>query len=78
MKRGVALLPFVFLLGIPVASADSPSSSFLEFAKIEQEMAAFANDYRNPLIRLPMTFIEIFPAGFLVSLISAGILRTKK
>lgn len=34
--------------------------------------------YRNPLFRLPMTFIEIFPVGFLIALISAAILRNPK
>ena len=28
----------------------------------------------NPLLRMPMTFTEIFPVGVLVSLISAGLL----
>lgn len=31
--------------------------------------------YGNPLFRLPMTFLEIFPVGLLIALASAGILR---
>ena len=31
--------------------------------------------YANPLFRLPMTFIEIFPVGLLVALVSAALLR---
>lgn len=31
--------------------------------------------YANPVVRLPMTFLEIFPVGLLVALASAGILR---
>jgi hypothetical protein len=34
--------------------------------------------YRNPLYRMPITFIEMFPVGLLVSLISATILRNSR
>lgn len=34
--------------------------------------------YANPLFRLPMTFIEIFPVGLIIALISAAILRNPK
>lgn len=34
--------------------------------------------YANPLFRLPITFIEIFPVGLIVALISAAILRSPK
>jgi hypothetical protein len=42
------------------------------------EMEKAKADYANPLYRLPMTFIEIFPVGFLIALISAAILRNPK
>ena len=42
------------------------------------EMNAMAESYRNPLFRIPMTFIEIFPVGIVVALISAGLLRNPK
>jgi len=42
------------------------------------EMNAFKVNYADPLFRLPMTFIEIFPVGLLVALISAAILRNSK
>jgi len=42
------------------------------------EMNAMAEAYKNPLLRIPMTFIEIFPVGFLVALISAALLRNPK
>ncbi|MBL8245224.1 MAG: DUF4199 domain-containing protein [Rhodanobacteraceae bacterium] len=50
-------------------------------AAIEQlrsELATFAVQYANPWYRLPMTFIEIFPVGVLVSLVSAGLLRNPR
>ncbi|WP_395646220.1 DUF4199 domain-containing protein [Terricaulis sp.] len=34
--------------------------------------------YANPLFRLPMTFIEIFPVGLIVSLITAILLRNRR
>ncbi len=34
--------------------------------------------YANPLYRLPMTFLEIFPVGLLVALGAAGVLRNSK
>lgn len=42
------------------------------------EMNAMADSYKNPLFRIPLTFIEIFPVGFLVALISAALLRNPK
>jgi uncharacterized protein DUF4199 len=42
------------------------------------EMREFAESYRNPLFRMPMVFVEIFPVGLLVALISAGLLRNPK
>lgn len=42
------------------------------------EMEKAKADYANPLYRLPMTFVEIFPVGFLIALISAAILRNPK
>lgn len=38
----------------------------------------FKTQYRNPLYRCPMTFAEIFLAGALVSLVSAGLLRNSR
>jgi len=46
--------------------------------KLRAEMEAFKVQYANPLYRLPMTFIEIFPIGVLVSLVSAGLLRNSR
>lgn len=49
-----------------------------EIERISAEMAAFAEQYANPLFRVPMTFVEIFPVGVLVSLASAGLLRNSR
>jgi hypothetical protein len=47
-------------------------------AKLAGEMEAFKLQYANPMIRMPMTFAEIFPVGLLVSLVSAGLLRNPR
>jgi hypothetical protein len=43
-------------------------------AELSAEMESFRTQYANPLIRLPMTFTEIFPVGVLVSLVTAALL----
>ncbi|WP_340646909.1 DUF4199 domain-containing protein [Phenylobacterium sp.] len=45
------------------------------YAKLATEMEAMAKAYENPLYRMPMTALEIFPVGLLVALVSAGLLR---
>ncbi|HYJ83405.1 MAG TPA: hypothetical protein VEW26_11280 [Allosphingosinicella sp.] len=42
------------------------------------EMRAFAETCRNPLFRMPMIFVEIFPVGRLVALVSAALLRNPR
>ena len=39
------------------------------------EMAEMEANYAKPYFRLPMTFLEIFPVGFIIALISAAVLR---
>ena len=41
------------------------------------EMANFAKSYANPLFNVAVTFMEPFPVGLIVTLISAAILRRK-
>ena len=50
-------------------------------AALAEEMArleAMRVHYANPLFRIPMTFMEIFPVGLLVSLVSALLLRNPR
>jgi hypothetical protein len=58
-----------------VESARAKGATGAELAKATAEAQSFAQSYRNPLVRIPFTFIEMFPVGLLVSLISAAILR---
>ncbi len=50
-------------------------------AEIAREMAGYEwmrANYPNPLVRIPMVFLEIFPVGLVVALISAGLLRNPR
>ena len=49
-----------------------------ELNKMIAEMNAFKAQYANPLYRMAVTFMEIFPVGFLIALISAALLRNPK
>ena len=53
----------------------------LSAAAMAEEMAKLESlrvNYANPLFRIPMTFLEIFPVGLLVALVSALLLRNPK
>lgn len=52
-------------------------SSAAELEAMKQQMAKFKVWYANPLYNVGMTFVEIFPLGLVVTLISAAILRKK-
>lgn len=49
-----------------------------DLTKIITEMDEITADYAKPYKRLPMTFLEIFPLGFIIALISAAVLRNPK
>ena len=52
-------------------------ASAADIAKATEDMAKFKEWYANPLFNIAMTFMEIFPVGLIVTLISAAILRKK-
>lgn len=61
-----------------IASERAKGASAEALAKLTADMETFKVQYANPLFRLPMTFLEIFPVGVLVSLVSAGLLRNSR
>jgi hypothetical protein len=58
-----------------LAREAAAGASAEKLAGLKGEMDAFARSYANPLFRMPLTFIELFPIGVLVSLVSAALLR---
>lgn len=49
-----------------------------ELAATAKEMESLREIYANPLLRVPMTFVEIFPVGLLISLIAAWVLKNTR
>jgi ethanolamine transporter EutH len=43
----------------------------------KKEMARFKELYKNPFIKVGMTFLEAFPVGLIVTVVSAAILRRR-
>ncbi len=77
----LALTNYAFIDTYPaqaIEAARARGKSAAEIAKLTADMQSMMTWYRNPLLRMPMTTIEIFPVGLLVSLVSAGLLRNSR
>ena len=61
-----------------VAAAQARGAPAAEIEQIRAETAQFLSMYANPLFRLPITFVEMFPIGALTSLIAAAVLRNSR
>jgi len=46
-----------------------------EWDAVVKETEQFKAQYLNPLVRVPMTLLEVFPVGLLIALLSAAMLR---
>jgi hypothetical protein len=55
----------------------SEGASPAAIAAKQAEMETFAEYYANPLFNVLITFLEIFPVGLVVTLVSAAILRRR-
>ena len=74
----LAVTDFAFIDSYSTAAVEAARAKGASAAEIEAvitKMDEFRRQYANPFFRLPITFIEIFPVGVLVSLISAALLR---
>jgi len=60
-----------------VAKMRAKGASDAAIAAKMKEMEQFKKMYDNPLINAAMTFVEPFPVGLVVTLVSAGILRRR-
>jgi hypothetical protein len=58
---------------IEKARASGASEAAIEAERVR--MQQFTELYKNPLINIGITFMEVFPIGLIVTLVSAGILR---
>ncbi|MCR9079750.1 MAG: DUF4199 domain-containing protein [Hyphomonadaceae bacterium] len=61
-----------------IAGYDSKGLTGDELAEKVAALEDMMENYKNPIVRLPMTFIEIFPVGCVVALVSAALLRNPK
>jgi hypothetical protein len=61
-----------------IDAAKAKGASDEEIREALEAAQSFATAYKNPLFRMPITFIEMFPVGVLISLISAAILRNSR
>ena len=61
-----------------IEAAKAKGASAEQLAKAAADARDFADSYANPLVRIPFTFIEMFPVGLLVSLISALVLKNSR
>jgi Protein of unknown function (DUF4199) len=60
-----------------IAQERAAGASEAAIAVTRQKMAEFKTMYANPLFNVGMTFVEVFPLGLVMTLISAAILRKK-
>lgn len=49
-----------------------------QLAEKRQEMAEFAEMYKNPLVNIAFTLLEPLPVGLLFTLVTAGVLSRKR
>ncbi|HEV7164068.1 MAG TPA: DUF4199 domain-containing protein [Gammaproteobacteria bacterium] len=61
-----------------IDAAKAKDLSGAELVKIVAQAQEFKTEYANPSIRLTETFMEIFPVGVLISLVSAALLRNAR
>lgn len=61
-----------------IAGYETKGLSAEVIAEKTAELEAMMVSYKNPLFRVPITFLEIFPVGLIVALISAAVLRNPK
>ncbi len=66
-----------YVAGVIEAKKASGASA-ADIERMVAEMNELKTSYARPYFRIPMTFLEIFPVGLLISLVSAAILRNPK
>lgn len=64
--------------GAMIDQAQADGASAERIAQLRQESESFGAMYANPVIRMGITFVEMFPIGVVISLISAALLRNSR
>jgi len=60
-----------------ITQMQSGGATVAAVAAKQKELAKFGKLYKNPLVNIGVTFIEVFPVGLIMTLISAAILRRR-
>lgn len=60
-----------------VEKTKASGASQQKVEEAEREAKQFKELYKNPVVNVAMTFMEVFPIGLVVTLVSAGVLRRK-
>ena len=58
-----------------IKKLEEQGASDQEISETKAQMAEWTEIYKNPVMRIGMTFAEILPVAIIISLISAGILK---
>jgi hypothetical protein len=61
-----------------VEKAKQSGATDAQIAARTQQMTAFKEMYRNPLVNIALTFLEPLPVGILFTLMTAGVLSRKR
>ncbi|MEM9403997.1 MAG: DUF4199 domain-containing protein [Pseudomonadota bacterium] len=61
-----------------IAAEEAAGVTGAELDTLKAEMALMRERYDSPLFRVPVTLLEIFPVGLLMSLVSAAVLRDSR
>ena len=61
-----------------ISQSRAGGASAAEIARLTAEIEPMRAIYANPLYRMPLTFLEVFPVGLLVAIVSAALLRNPK
>jgi hypothetical protein len=64
--------------GAMIEQAQADGATADKIAQMRTEQEGFASMYSNPMIRMGITFVEMFPIGVVISLISAALLRNSR
>lgn len=61
-----------------IAKAEAENASAEKLAAVRAQAAEFQAIYDNPLLRFPMTMVEMLPVGVVVALVSAALFRNPR